>query len=327
MRKTEFISGLIVLISFVSASSYSQTDSLGGSYFPFNTGDMWEYIVYHAPGVTDTAQVLNIKDTVVSDGTIALTQYRRFIDPVVHDPYLDSLRYRVDTLNSQVFQLHVTDPKRDPNLPLYTFNIQPGDQWVLYDYSKIGGVGYEVARVKDIYEGLLFGKSTSFVQFHYYLAQDSTDTLGLDREYVTLAKGFGVVESFPAEGGYWYVLKGAVINGILYGDTTNVITSVKELPNASPRDFELFQNYPNPFNPSTTITFSLDVSARVSLIIYDILGRGTEVLIQDEPWPAGQHEVRWDGANNYGLPAPAGVYFYQLAIGGRRLARSMILLR
>jgi hypothetical protein len=40
-----------------------------------------------------------------------------------------------------------------------------------------------------------------------------------------------------------------------------------------PESFSLAQNYPNPFNPSTVISFSLSESRRVSLKIYDALGK------------------------------------------------------
>ncbi|MDD3045847.1 MAG: choice-of-anchor J domain-containing protein, partial [Candidatus Delongbacteria bacterium] len=36
---------------------------------------------------------------------------------------------------------------------------------------------------------------------------------------------------------------------------------------------ELAQNYPNPFNPATTINFNLAKDAKVSLVVYDVMGR------------------------------------------------------
>lgn len=41
-----------------------------------------------------------------------------------------------------------------------------------------------------------------------------------------------------------------------------------------PSQINLSQNYPNPFNPSTSIRFDLRELAAISLVVYDLLGRG-----------------------------------------------------
>lgn len=76
-----------------------------------------------------------------------------------------------------------------------------------------------------------------------------------------------------------------------------------------PSDFTLGQNYPNPFNPSTTIQYNLPNQARVTLKLYDVLGRLVATLI-DEVQTAGIHYVHF---NSKGLPS--GVYFYRLQAG------------
>ncbi|MGH7455402.1 MAG: T9SS type A sorting domain-containing protein, partial [bacterium] len=43
--------------------------------------------------------------------------------------------------------------------------------------------------------------------------------------------------------------------------------------------FALEQNYPNPFNPATEICYSISQHAKVSLVIYDILGRKVKTLV------------------------------------------------
>ena len=60
-----------------------------------------------------------------------------------------------------------------------------------------------------------------------------------------------------------------------------------------PAVFALFQNYPNPFNPSTTIKFSIPSVEtlhatslqKVTLKIYDILGREIATLLDEEKSP------------------------------------------
>lgn len=74
-------------------------------------------------------------------------------------------------------------------------------------------------------------------------------------------------------------------------------------------DFKLFQNYPNPFNPSTVINYQLPVVSKVSLKIFDVLGREVKNLVDEEKTP-GSYKVEFNGN---GLVS--GVYFYQLRTG------------
>jgi hypothetical protein len=70
--------------------------------------------------------------------------------------------------------------------------------------------------------------------------------------------------------------------------------------------FDLSQNYPNPFNPSTTISFTLEVSGFTTLKIYDILGREVATLVH-EVRNAGNYSIQWDATN-----ISSGIYFYRL---------------
>ena len=82
----------------------------------------------------------------------------------------------------------------------------------------------------------------------------------------------------------------------------------KEL--AIPDHFALHSAYPNPFNPSTTIHCDLPEASRVSLVIYDMLGR--EVRRWDLQEPPGYRQVMWDGKYQNGQLAPTGIYIYRL---------------
>jgi hypothetical protein len=48
-----------------------------------------------------------------------------------------------------------------------------------------------------------------------------------------------------------------------------------------PAEYNLFQNYPNPFNPLTRITYHLPEDGKVSLKVYDILGREVKTLVNE----------------------------------------------
>lgn len=86
---------------------------------------------------------------------------------------------------------------------------------------------------------------------------------------------------------------------------------VKDEQAQIPKGFQLYQNYPNPFNSNTTISFDIPEPAKVSFVIYDILGRkvwsggGIEYV-------AGRHSIIWSGTNNYGSPVATGVYILHM---------------
>ncbi|MBI2418310.1 MAG: hypothetical protein HYV28_10505 [Ignavibacteriales bacterium] len=86
-----------------------------------------------------------------------------------------------------------------------------------------------------------------------------------------------------------------------------LIKSEQTLSRKIPTQYTLYQNYPNPFNPSTRISFSTPETGRVSLYIYDILGRHIRTLVTENLNP-GFHEVKWDGTNAGGNNVACGVY-------------------
>jgi hypothetical protein len=102
-------------------------------------------------------------------------------------------------------------------------------------------------------------------------------------------------------------------------------TSVKPKRNR-PADFWLAQNFPNPFNPQTRIDFFLPVSARTSLVIYDLLGRTAARLI-DEVLPAGPHSLVWSGRGLDEKQVPSGTYLYRLISGDFSETKKMVLVK
>jgi len=76
-------------------------------------------------------------------------------------------------------------------------------------------------------------------------------------------------------------------------------------------EFDLYQNYPNPFNASTMISFSLIEPQRVSLIIYDLIGKQVRE-IESAELAAGIHQYVWDGKNDINETVTTGLYLYKL---------------
>jgi len=94
-----------------------------------------------------------------------------------------------------------------------------------------------------------------------------------------------------------------------------------ETPVDIPNKVFLQQNYPNPFNPVTTIEFSINRPGRVTLKIFDLLGR--EVLnLLDQNLSTGTHSFTVNASN-----LTSGVYFYQLKTAQNSLVRKMTLIK
>ena len=85
-----------------------------------------------------------------------------------------------------------------------------------------------------------------------------------------------------------------------------VIVSLGPPSGAVPGRYALDQNFPNPFNPSTVIRYSLPADARVTLRVFDVLGREIATLV-DARVPAGSHSVSWNAGS-----VGSGVYFARL---------------
>ncbi len=87
------------------------------------------------------------------------------------------------------------------------------------------------------------------------------------------------------------------------------------------KNYELKQNYPNPFNPTTTIEYSLNKNSDVKIIIYDILGKEINTLVN-------QKQV--SGTYKLNLNASAfssGTYFYSLILDGVTESKKMVLIK
>lgn len=83
-----------------------------------------------------------------------------------------------------------------------------------------------------------------------------------------------------------------------------------EVDVVTPAEYSLGQNYPNPFNPATAISFALKTDAKVSLRLFDALGKEVKTLI-DGNMAGGQHRV---DVTTEGLSS--GVYIYTLEATG-----------
>lgn len=93
-----------------------------------------------------------------------------------------------------------------------------------------------------------------------------------------------------------------------------------------PRYFSLSGIHPNPAKMGTDISFTLPVESRVTIEIFNILGFKVATLL-DARYPAGYHQAKWNGRNQSGQPAAAGVYLVRMSAGGFRATKKLMILR
>lgn len=100
-----------------------------------------------------------------------------------------------------------------------------------------------------------------------------------------------------------------------------ITTDIAQNKNELPKSFSLSQNYPNPFNPITIIKYEIPKSSKVSLLIYDILGRVVDILVNEE-MIAGTYSVKWNASK-----FASGVYFYTIRAGNYTTTKKMMLVK
>lgn len=103
-----------------------------------------------------------------------------------------------------------------------------------------------------------------------------------------------------------------------------LVTDVKnEVENKRiPESFAVVRNYPNPFNPSTTIEFTIPVSGRVALKVYNGAGELIEELFNADAEADMFYRFLFDGSR-----IASGMYFTELHYGGSVSVRKMLLLK
>lgn len=191
----------------------------------------------------------------------------------------------------------------------------------------------EVLLWLDVNEGYLAYDNVNYTKNHSYRylegGMDYVIQPGGNMTFTHGSNGVNLTDGFTVqEGGIFSTVfdpnldsegdNTAVTNMNLAGKNLYVLDTAKPenigKPKNIPLKYELHQNYPNPFNPSTTIKYDLKNDGKVSLVVYDIIGREVIKLV-DWNEEAGYKSVTWDGRNKTGSQISSGVYFYTLRTG------------
>src|SRR4030095_4956555 len=214
------------------------------------------------------------------------------------------------------------------------------NRWIYTNWSDNGDTTHNVNVTGNM-------TLTAFYKAQYKLQINSVpgNTFG-GNDYFDSAstKTFGVLSKFVLYNGQWFQFKGWDGTGIgsytspdsTGNDTAVTVTlynaivetarwvvpiGIKPVSTEIPKEFNLYQNFPNPFNPNTKINFDLPKGSDVKIVIYDLLGRETAV-IANEQLDAGKYSVDFDASS-----FASGVYFYRITAGDYTNIRKMMIVK
>ncbi|MCH7731654.1 MAG: T9SS type A sorting domain-containing protein [Candidatus Marinimicrobia bacterium] len=74
------------------------------------------------------------------------------------------------------------------------------------------------------------------------------------------------------------------------------------------------------------IRFGIPEQVRVTITVYDILGRKVKTLM-DKRLEPGYHEIVWNSKDNLGNNVSSGMYLYAIQAGDFVAVKKMVLLR
>jgi hypothetical protein len=266
--------------------------------FPYGGGNIWVTDVFFE---TDRIRYTYLNDKVLIDTLEYYVLESRHAGSPVHHFYC---RIREDGFHVERLNSTIADPNYE--WKHWKNNPEVGEQWI-NEYAPAGsGLEYLYQITEKIVDDSDTSWTLKITSGAFELIAIYHNKRGLIRYDEDMSRTY---------------LRGAVINGVVYGDTT-FYTPVSVLEESVVTDYSLDQNYPNPFNPATEIEFALPEQSDVTLKVYDILGKEIGTLATGS-YSAGRYTVPFDGTSH-----ASGVYIYKLSYGkGQSITRKMTLLK
>ncbi len=104
-------------------------------------------------------------------------------------------------------------------------------------------------------------------------------------------------------------------------------TSVQNLPIHNQSEQVIVKSiYPNPFNNSTTIKFLTPHLNKLSIKIYNVLGKEVKTLISGEI-NEGEHSIQWSGTDATDQQLSSGVFLVVLQAGTFKLVKKTLFIK
>lgn len=308
---------LLLTAALVFPDMLYSMDTTSWHYFPLKTGNQYVYL--------RNDNNAKYKASVIKDSVFNSHKYYY----CSNFPYPGSGWFRIDSVTGSFMQYSSVNP-----CPQY-LNERLIDSLAARNIGFASNSCNAGILLNDTNEVLIFGverKSKCFGMPGYH-------TMFLERYTYDIGLSTFTYCFYQPYGCYTYNLTGAVINSVVYGDTSgaSALVGIVSIDNTVPTEYSLSQNYPNPFNPQTKIKFSIPLSRGVtdmgngrpaadrgvfvSLIIYDLLGREIATLVNEE-LRLGTYEADWDASK-----FSSGVYFYKLITNEFSETKKMVLMK
>jgi hypothetical protein len=307
ITKKLFRTSVIAIVLIFGEAAFSQ--EYPWSIYPLELGNIW----VTRDGFGKAYERIEIIDTgiIIDDNSYFKSKH---ISYQTGGTFYEGHFYHRTNNGNYIVWYDSTGTYINPDVKYYKITAQPGQYW----QNVIGppGDGTRHYFVVDTSYYLVFGTSTKVREI---FVTDSS----LYENYTFWSEEFGLLEHYVHDfelGNYIY-LRGCVINGVLYGDTTFLTVGVDGIQTTPVTEYKLYQNFPNPFNPSTSISYYLPQRSYVKLKVCDVLGKEIIVLINEEK-EADHHQANFDASN-----LPSGVYIYTLKVNGFTDSKKMLILR
>ena len=192
----------------------------------------------------------------------------------------------------------------------------------LIDFNKTEGSSWEVTFGDKKYRVLLVSKNDSVGNYkHCYsfeIISSSGGKFPLDKVWLAPGIGFVVRKSYAVGVPMLLITNQSTLSGI------SPLTSVESEIRSTPNTFSLYQNYPNPFNPETVISYQLSANSRITLKVFDVVGREVATVFEGVK-EAGFHQEKFQAKS-----FASGMYIYQIVAetpdGKKEIARKTMLL-
>ncbi len=194
-----------------------------------------------------------------------------------------------------------------------------GETWSYIEPGFLGAssglafrTGYEAWACLEFQKKFIFSNDSAKT---WTLLETTNNTSIYDITFTDSLHGFAVGDS----GGY---SDSTFHTGVILKYKSNQVSSNYDVPDTRPSFFYLSQNYPNPFNPLTNIRYYLPYESKVSMVVYNVMGKEVAVLV-NETKEAGIHEVEFTNRGELS----SGVYFYTIRADNFTDTKKFILLK
>jgi hypothetical protein len=309
-----FITLFIILINIQVL--FCKPDSSFADYYPLEIGNYWEYretINDQIIGSTENSyfSIKVVSDSIMSNGK----NYKKLLMRSLSDTNQYNFVFeRFDTVSSNIYRYEFSPSNSDENdflIDSLSLSVNESCEGY-YRGWHIKSKGLPSATLTHIESNVdtVFGMVLQFKHFSSNNHMSHPDTY-----HYLMTKGIGITGAYKSEVGWRYDLN--IVYAKIEDKTYGVRNAINTKTNST--SFALQPNYPNPFNLSTTITYSLNRSGKIEVVVFNMLGQKVAIL--------------YDGFQNTGIYSinfnpkdlVTGIYICQLKFGDQYQRQKLVL--